>query len=224
MLKDNFTFMTDPYLLRWIKDRNTWLQGPLNESQSTRAEKTTLRREEEELAFRIKEFKVRTTTTWTTTIQHFSQSQKNVWFQDNKFIAKLKWIPEEFGRDLLVGKERFFSSPLWWAFWEVERGLILAQSVELFKQVGFIHYFLELIEAYNQKLMRAGARQEVRNAGAPSENNGDRVSLGDGMISETFMLFLYGAAIAMAGFASEIIAWYMTSVVSALMAMVSVLR
>ena len=56
------------------------------------------------------------------------------------------WIPQDIGRDLFVGKKRFFSYPFWLSFDEVERSLILAQSLEAFKQVGFVEYFLELID------------------------------------------------------------------------------
>ena len=49
-----------------------------------------------------------------------------------------------------------------------------------------------------------------------------RTGLADSLLAESFMLFLYGISIAVAGFVSEIIWWWMASVVS--MASITQLR
>ena len=136
MLENNFTIMTSPGMLHLIKHKSNWQQDSFNDG--TKADKLKLREIEKELALRMKALRGGALTSWLAVIQHFSEAQKKVLVLDNLMIERLKWIPREVGRDLLVGKERFFSSPLLWLFGDVERGLLLAQSVVLFNQVGFI--------------------------------------------------------------------------------------
>ena len=66
--------------------------------------------------------------------------------------------------------------------------------------------------------MAAAARKEFLDSGAPGGgtgwDKGDRVNLADSLMGETFMLFLYGVSIAMAGIVIEIVAQWMAPVIS----------
>ena len=121
MLRDNFTFMTDLDLLEWIRYRNDLRQSSFDESESRKAEKTKMIEIEAELVFRMQENQTTGKKTCPIIIQDFSEGQKKMWLQDDSGIEVLQRIPEEVGRDLLVGKERLFSYPFWWSFEDSER-------------------------------------------------------------------------------------------------------
>ena len=94
----------------------------------------------------------------------------------------------------------------------------MAQSLEVFKQVGFVQYFHELYVTKHQKLMAAAARKEFLEAGLLAGDtgleSGGGLGLADSLISESFMLFLYVTSLAIVGFLSEIITRWSVSVVS----------
>ena len=89
------------------------------------------------------------------------------------------------GRDAVLGKEFFFSFPTWWAFDEIERGLLLAHSVERMKQVGLISHFDKLYKILFQKGQEADILSEVEDS-----TMADTVSATDGM--SVAILWLFG--------------------------------
>ena len=211
MLQDNYRFVTYAYALRWMKKRFPSLHNSSDERCSLKAKKSkSIEMLEAMLTLRLEGNFEFDQMPWRSLIEEFSQSQKNVLIFDKGSIEMWNWIPREVGRDLVVGKEQLFFLPFWWSFGNVERGLLLAQSLELFRQVGFVHYFLDLADANDRKLIVAAARKEFLDTGFDS---GSGVDLTDSLVRESFMLFLYGISIAVAGFLCEIISSWIAAVV-----------
>ena len=80
------------------------------------------------------------------------------------------------GWDAVVGQERFFSLPHWWSFAEVERGSLVASSVELLKQFGFVAYFLQLSKSKAQEEVQADPQKEFMKFKRNSEISKNDVS------------------------------------------------
>ena len=137
-------------------------------------------------------------------VEHYSDTTKTTLVDTSSSKHLFKIIAQATGRDVVVGKESFFNMPLWWAFRNVERAPLWAKSVESLTEAGLIDYFLQLSDAKRRELVEEGSHQELtaEASGDPSLANTHRsskavgISLRDSLISECFVLFLYGNIVA----------------------------
>ena len=110
---------------------------------------------------------------------------------------------------MVVGREKFFVSIFWWSFLDVERGSLLAQTTGKLEQAGLVSYFLDLQLVYVQKVTAASTRKRLMEAGMAGSHahvSGTGVSLvDDAVMSESFMVFLYGISMAVIGFIGELV-------------------
>ena len=149
---------------------------------------------------------------WRAYIDRYSEGNRNVLVLAKNKLEDHKWIPEKLGVDLIVGHEKFFNAPLWWYF-PFEGGQLFVKSLELLKQMGIVSYFLGLHGVWS--LPEMISQDEHREFFGPENalnvyyqwnNDGSMpVSLTDGLVSESFVFFLYGILIAVAGFVVEIL-------------------
>ena len=144
-------------------------------------------------------------------VEEYSEGQNKVFMLDKKGLPSFGLLLPPKGRwQMVVGTDEFLSIPIWWRFGNVERGSLLAESLERFKQAGFLSYFLRL---HDSKLFAWGGayvrRQQITLADAVPTNSQEpfgpewRVTLMDGVTSEAFVIFLYGMIAAKVGFGSE---------------------
>ena len=145
--------------------------------------------------------------TWHALVEKFSDGQREALIVINTELESFKWIPAKTGLDLVVGSEQFFPLPIWWIFVNIERGSLLAKTLEQVKQVGFFNYFFELQWTNVNEIISAAAGTEFqateRLLGQRYEAS--RLSIADSLVSESLVLFLYGISIAVMGFVGEII-------------------
>ena len=98
------------------------------------------------------------------------------------------------------------------SFEYVERGPLLVKSVEMLKAVGIFSYFTALSDCtgtYSDSYLDAEDDFEdscVSVGELPPSLSQTRITLMDGIVSESFVLFLSGVTIAVAGFLAEVIA------------------
>ena len=214
MMRDNFTFASSRDLLVWLRDTKNWRSHALSlTGNSSSAEKLEM------MSLRMVEFQIPTFRSWYDFVQHFSEGLKNVLVVNKPSIAAWKSMPSQVGRNLLLGKEQLFSYPFWWSFVRVERGCLLARSLIIFRQAGFVQYFLKL---YDEKVQREWAAAVYRDFAKVESTAGQTsrtdfgVSMADGLVSESFALFVYGISLATAGFVSEFVLRLMVSLVPTL--------
>ena len=142
-------------------------------------------------------------------MKSFSDGQGRVTVVSDADIKEYGKVPQLTGWNLLVGKERFFNIPFWWDFGRVERGSLLAVSLERLKEAGLIPYFVDLYDSKSREHTAAVAHKDFVAAGEfdwvrDSFDGRPRVSLTGGLVSESLVLFMYGILIAMTGFILEI--------------------
>ena len=94
-------------------------------------------------------------------VQYYSAATKRTLLEYGDDTEAHKLISQVTGRDVVVGKERFFYVPLWWNFGHVERASLLASSVELFKAAGLLQYFLELSRVKVREVLVVGGGDEA---------------------------------------------------------------
>ena len=145
-------------------------------------------------------------------VNYYSETRKTALVDTSGEKDLYKLISKVTGQDVVVGKDSFFNVPLWWAFSHVERAPLWAKSVETLMEAGLTAYFVELCEAKIRGaiLMGSGhkvpaimpyARITVRLEERQSE--GVNASLSDALISECFVIFLYGNTLAIILFLVE---------------------
>ena len=104
----------------------------------------------------------------------------------------------------------------------------MAESLQVFKVVGFIQYFFGITDARKRKHAAVAAREQFLDAGVSVGikvlYKEARVDLQDSLIGESVMLLLYGISVALAGFVCEIITNWIASVISVFTILVSALK
>ena len=226
MLREDFAFETFYSSIKWMQIYSPALAGAgVSTGNGGRGRRPKILETEKQLVQRISEYKQKVPFSWHTHILTFSEGQRKVFVLDNLELEYQKSIPAESGWSLMIGNERFFNAPRWWSFSHVERGSLLAQSVESMKAVGLMPYFLRLFDSKVRQYYAAEAHRDFVAAGEFDEllEHKSEVSLDDGLVSESFVLFLYGISIAVAAFACEVIAKLLTSRIVALRNIVPVL-
>ena len=104
---------------------------------------------------------------------------------------------------MVVGQENFFVTNFWWSFRVVERGTLLAETVEKLKKIGVVSYFLNLQLLQVKKKEAATAHKQFEQARMPVSQSviaGSGATLMDGLISESLVLLLYGISAAIMAF------------------------
>ena len=75
-------------------------------------------------------------------VEEYSEGHKRVLVIDKSFLETVRvFLPQNAGWQMVVGAEEFLNAPTWWYFGNVERGSLLAESAEGFKQAGLVSYF-----------------------------------------------------------------------------------
>lgn len=172
---------------------------------------------QEQLARVVAEYKAPTPFDWPLFMKKYSKDQSKVLVMPNLELQYSKDIPTNTGWNLMVGKEQLFSAAFWWDLGFMERGSILVNSVGHFTQVGLISYFLDLYDSQKQRKWAADFAAAGESAKMQvSLDKGSRITLKDGLVSESFVLFQYGMSVSVAGFAAEIISKLCLLLVAAL--------
>ena len=153
---------------------------------------------------------------WREFMEQYSEASRVTRVVDEDQVAEYHIISEEFGFDVIVGKDKFFNLPLLWSFEFVERGSLLIASFKRVQQTGSVSYFLHLSDSKRWQNVRAGLQEDLQedlfmscksskakcNAkGGDSENAA--VTLHDSLVTESFTLLLYGQTAAVLVFVFE---------------------
>ena len=149
--------------------------------------------------------------TWIKIIQRYNEASKRAAIGSIILKQKFKKAAKTFGWDVVVGQEQFFNDPSWWSFQNMERGSLLAHSIERLKQLGFVTYFKRLWLEKMDKVFETSLRRDCIHSTDKHEicrmdSAGSSVPLGDPLVSEPLLLLLYGMCIATAAFMGEIVA------------------
>ena len=209
MIKQNYTFATNEY--RFIRARSIIMSSQYL-SGSGGGKKFKMLEMQNQLAERIIERKINSTSlsAYYSLVEEFREGQKKSFILQRKSLETFELcLPLTDGWQMVVGAEEFFNAPTWWHFGYVERGSLLAESLERFKQAGMISYFLQLYDYKARSWNAAFARSQQNTSDGPVALNEPfglewRVPVGDALTSEAFVIFLYGMAVAVGEFASEI--------------------
>ena len=210
MIAKNFSFHSE----KW-----NWLKAAVNMSIiTTRDEnRSSIFSKEKLLAERIVEgengVQRNAAKGWQTWFEKHSESSRAAVVitegeQDNYHVMAPMW-----GYDVVFVQERFLTLPVWWSFSNVERGSLLAYTVELLKQAGLIAYFDALHESKWSEVVEASAKREVleedESHGIDAHETADgfpTVTLEDSLVRESLMPLLYGTAAATLALVGEMIA------------------
>ena len=142
-------------------------------------------------------------------LEYYSREAKRALIDSSANININKLIYEVTDWDVIVGKEKFFNVPIWWSFLQIERASLLASSVEMLKESGFLQYFLQLSDAKLRELVIARSiNKDFTPANAPAKiqrtaYEGSSASLDDALVSECFVLFMYGMLVAVVVFLAD---------------------
>ena len=99
-------------------------------------------------------------------------------------------------KNLVFGVEKLFHAPAWWNFDSVEKGELLRGTVERVKASGLEEYFLNLYVSHEFRFQGDEATVE------------EPPFLVGGLLTEGFVLFIYGAALSAAQFALKLMVDY----------------
>ena len=148
---------------------------------------------------------------WIKIIQRYNEASKRAVIGSIILKKKFEVAAKTFGWDVVVGQERFFNAPSWWYFQNMERGSLLANSIEKLKQLGFVTYFRRLWlekmdEAFDTSLRRDCIDSTDKREICRMDSAGSSVPLRDPLVSEPLLLLLYGMYFATAAFMGEIVA------------------
>ena len=186
-----------------------WMKATANDS--TYHAITVLRAREKTLSERVSnrgKYLGRDSKSWSNFVEYYSKATKRALVvpgDETELYTSILLTH----MDIVVGKEKFFAVPLWWDFMCVERGSLLASSVESFKEAGLLQYFLQLMKSKSLEVTISGSRKkELNSAKGPTAIHktafeGSNASLKDALISECFVLLVYGILTAIAVFLSE---------------------
>ena len=114
----------------------------------------------------------------------------------NMPIQMLVELSRNVKKNLVIGAEKLFYVPLWWNFEAVEKGELLRWTVERVKASGLEEYFQNLYISHDFRFYRHEARVQ------------EPAFLVGGLVTETFMLFLYGLGLSVAKFLLDLMVDY----------------
>ena len=200
MLASNFTFKSNGS--KWMRsaaDRLNATRRNVGQMNKT----TSILDQEKTLAKLVMNLDWSRFSSLMTLVESSAEASKSAVLVGSETENEYEKMGRILGLDAIIGQERFFSFLYWWSFGEVERGSLLAKSVELLKQFGFVTYFLQLSQYKAEEQVQARAQEDFieskRMCGMP-ENDVSSVEfslpLSDSLITESFLLLLYGISIA----------------------------
>ena len=213
MIRENFTF--EAFNFKWIK---AYMKKEPTTSPSVGFSGTELNSKilkmQEQLAKMVAEYKVLIPFNYHEFFKKYREGQRRVLVMSNGDLKFEEGHPTKNGWNVVIGQEQLFKRPHWWDFERVARASILVKSLRRFMQVGLVPYFLQLWDSITLKF-DAAARKDLIAAGESDEardsvGNLSRITLKDGLVSESFVLFQYGMSLAVAGFVCEVIATLVT--------------
>lgn len=220
MLREDLTFEATHF--EWMRAYSSKVMGFRNgfsHGNAGAVRTSTIIQRHKQLVERMVEYKLPNPSSWHTVVNTFSEERRKVVVMMNRQFDYLRGIPRKTGWDLVVGKEQFFKFPMWWNFGEAERGSLLAESLERLKSTGLTCYFLDLYDLKVRDMNAARALSDFVAAGdldgiSSSLEGWSRVTLENGLVSESLILWLYGMLFAIAAFVGEIIAIPLTQFLS----------
>ena len=142
-------------------------------------------------------------------IKYYSEAAKRALVQPHDETQRFASFSKVTDWDVVIGKEEFFNFPLWWNFVRVERASLLAASVESLKEAGILHYFLQLSDLKVRKMIAATTTERGSKSTYPPSHTADLefegvfASLSDALVSESFVLYMYGILTALVVFLAE---------------------
>ena len=198
MIKQGYAFQSNDWT--WIKAISADAGFEGMESTRTRekllSERVSKREKHLEFVLHLNEF-----------VSFYSETAKRVMVETRGETGVHKLASKAIGWDMIVGTEQLFTVPLWWVFQPVERASLLVNSLETLKETGFMGYFLQLSDSKYRKAAYGG--HVALSASSPDsaldreKYEGISVSLEDSLAYESFVLFLYGIALATTFFMFE---------------------
>ena len=191
MIKQDYAFQSDDW--KWIKtvssDDHYQAAGSMSKMEKLLSERVSHRDKYLKPGTDLNEF-----------MSQYSEASKTVIVETEAETEVYRLASKAAGWDMIVGTEQFFTIPMWWYFGRIERASLLAKSVESLKDAGLVDYFQQLCESKFRKALAASVSISTVDRGM---YEWIRVSLEDGLIGESFVLFLYGITMAIAGFLIE---------------------
>ena len=146
---------------------------------------------------------------WYRFIEYYSETEKRALVEPETVIDAYKLTTKTIVWDSIVGTEHFFNGPVWWSFRFVERGSLLAKSVDRFKEMGLISYFLRLADAKSREAFAAQVKRELLKSGMAAEDEVDgkvqSLTMRDPLTSESCLLIIYGLLVAAVAFVGEVV-------------------
>ena len=142
-------------------------------------------------------------------IRYYSEAAKRALVQSDYETQRYASLSKVTDWDVVIGKEEFFSLPLWWNFVRVERASLLAASVESLKESGILHYFLQLSDLKMRNMIAATSIKTAMNSTYASvaiptaDYESSCASLSDALVTECFVLYMYGVVTAFVVFVAE---------------------
>ena len=74
----------------------------------------------------------------------YSEADRKVSVAESGTWDNYRATAKLFALHILVGRERLFNVPIWWHFRPGGRSSMLASSIETFKHLDFVPYFVKL--------------------------------------------------------------------------------
>ena len=118
---------------------------------------------------------------------HVGEEQKTVLVDDSVTRNRCASIMKKLGHNNVVGQERFFHLPFFWAF-EVEKSQLLLDMLEHLKSGGIAQYFMRQHDSMEIREDLREIRQELIQTTGTTAESDEGVGLADNVISEGFML------------------------------------
>ena len=144
---------------------------------------------------------------WKTDIENHSEDKRIAIVVHKSGEERYELASAILGWDAVLGKELFYAVPLWWLFRDIERGSLLAHSVELVKQIGLDNHFNKLYNLLSRKRTKADVYSEMSRYKMANCSNGEitPVTFDDSLLRESIFVLLYGTSLAALCFFAEIL-------------------
>ena len=200
MIERNFTF--ESAQADWMKKFSA---GTQRNMLSCELGKESILQKEKLLAARLIDSKE--TSTWKIYIENHSEDRLLAEMVSEETEEYYKLSSSIHGWDAVFGKELFYNLPAWWSYQFVERGSLLAHSMELSKQVGLVDHFDKLYLRLHLKRIEADVYSEMTTYEIADRMNKGilPITFDDSLLLESFCVLLYGASVSTLCFFAEIL-------------------
>ena len=189
MLGKNFSFVAQPSTLKYIKYK-------FGSDRSRNYEGMSFIEKERKLADRVSPMLLQAGKGDEALFNNLTVENKRVMLTRNMPIQMFVELSRAMKKNLVIGVEKLFYAPAWWNFDGVEKGELLRGTVECLKENGLEEYFENLYVSHDFRFKRG----EATVAEPPF--------LVGGLLTEAFVLFLYGVGLCVAQFTLQLMAEY----------------